>query len=398
MCKKVLYCGWVLSSILLLLYSFTQIDLNLTFSRVSIWQKIQASFQYIGYFQRPLSTYLFLFIVVSLFMLYLLTLYAIKKGEFKRREIWQIILIISGILLFSYNAFSYDLFNYLFDARIVTFYHQNPYEHAPQDFVGDPMLNFMRSVHRIYPYGPVWLGLTIPLSFLGSGVALFTFYLFKLLMVGSFLGTAYFLERMLRDQKVRYSLEGLAFFALNPLVLIEVLVSAHNDSVMVFFGIFALFLLISKKYVRSFLSLVFSIGIKFTTVFLLPVFVIVIIAQLLGRKIQFKKMAIGTTSFMLLSVIAMSLAGGSKTPEPQPWYLLNLIPFVVLLSKKRLVTILTVCVSFGMLLFYVPFLYSGEWPKNIVELKLWLMFSSLILGLLIYFISLKIKSSSSILS
>ena len=40
-------------------YSFTQVDLSLTLSRASFITTLQRSFQYIGYFNRPLSTVLF---------------------------------------------------------------------------------------------------------------------------------------------------------------------------------------------------------------------------------------------------------------------------------------------------------------------------------------------------
>ena len=228
----------------LFLYSFTQVDLNLTLSQLSIWQVLQKYFQNIGYFQRPLSTILYVFIVLLLFLFYFFLLRVARTVRI--RKIWKLVLVTTVILTFSYNAFSYDLFNYIFDAKIVTYYHQNPYEHKALDYPGDPMLSFMHWTHRLYPYGPTWLGLTVPLS-IGIKFFLPTFFLFKILMSLSFLGTVFFIGKILQKLSSKDELFGVAFFALNPLVIVESLVSAHNDIVMMFFAIWALYLLMSKK-------------------------------------------------------------------------------------------------------------------------------------------------------
>lgn len=380
---KLLFPGWLLVSVILLLYSFTQIDLNLTLSQFSIWQVIEKQFQYVGYFMRPFSTGLYFIIVSVMFGLYILTLKLVSDNMLKRSDVWKIILGLCAILFFSYNAFSYDLFNYIFDARIVTYYHENPYQHKPLDFYPDSHLNFMRSTHRTYPYGPVWLGLTVPLTFVGSDFFLLTFFLFKLLMVVSFVGAVYFLEKVLNEYMSKKSLFGLTFFALNPLVIIESLVSAHNDIVMIFFAILGLYL-INKKYILSTSVLLISIGIKFATVFLTPIYILIAALKMMKTKIDMNRLLFFSAFLMMLSTIAITFSSGTnKDPEPQPWYLINLIPFVSLISNSRSVQVVTICISFGMLLFYVPFLYTGEWPKNIVEIKIWILVISIFIAFII---------------
>ena len=123
---------------------------------------MQKFFQQIGYFNRPLSAVLYSVIVISMFTFYILFLKLARVNLINKKQLWILILITTAILTFSYNAFSYDLFNYIFDAKIVTFYQQNPYIHKALDYLGDPMLSFMHWTHRYYPYGPIWLALTIP--------------------------------------------------------------------------------------------------------------------------------------------------------------------------------------------------------------------------------------------
>lgn len=375
---KIIAISYWLLAISLFLYSYTQVDLNLTLSQWSIWQVIQTSFQYIGWFERPLSTAIFLSIIFLFSIFYFLLLWFIQKESLTTKQFWQLLIPISLILLFSYNAFSYDLFNYMFDVRIFTLYHQNPYFHRALDFPQDPWINFMRWTHRTSPYGPVWLGLTIPLSFLGFQFFLPTLFLFKGLMVGGFLGTVYFIGKILGKINPSKRLFGMSVFALNPLVIIESLVSAHNDIVMIFLAVLAIYLLLDKKYFRAFLLLFLSIGIKFATIFLLPIFIIIIAFELRGRKINWERIFIAIIILMPISIVLSSIR-----TELQPWYLLWFLPFVSFLTDKKWLIISSFVLSLGLLLHYVPFLYTGNWDPPIPTIKFWLTTLSLVIGIML---------------
>src|SRR5258705_3372112 len=195
---KILFIVYVITLVALFLYSFAQIDLSLTFSRIDFLRQLVSSFQYIGYFNRPLSTFIYIFLLVLLFNLYLGFLVMAYTKQISKKLVWKLLIVTTVVLAFSYNAFSYDLFNYIFDAEIITHYQQNPYIHKALDFPGDPMLSFMRWTHRVYPYGPVWLGLTVPLSYAGLGFFLPTFFLFKALAAAAFLGTLKFVGKIFK--------------------------------------------------------------------------------------------------------------------------------------------------------------------------------------------------------
>jgi hypothetical protein len=86
------------------------------------------------------------------------------------------------------------------------------------------------------------------------------------------------------------------------------------------------------------------------------------------------------------AVIATSLASGqNKGAEFQPWYLLLTAPFIGLVEKR-----LVKFVFFGVCLFsffsYVPFLYNGLWPEDIVSIKNILVLGGLIFGLGTYYL------------
>ena len=370
------------SLLALFFYSFTQVDLSLTITRRSFWQPIQNAFQHIGYFNRPLSTGIFLLIIFLLFVSYFLLFRFAKQGFLRRRSIWGMIIFSSIIFIFSYNAFSYDIFNYIFDAKIITFYHANPYLKKALDYPGDPMLSFMHWTHRTYPYGPSWLFLTVPLSFSGLQYFLPTYFLFKTLIIFCFVGTAYYVEKIAEKIKEGSGISSVVFFALNPLVIIESLVSSHNDIVMIFFAVLSFWLILRRKVVFGFFSLLFSIGIKFATGLLFPIFAYIFLKQRFGKPVNLEKavMVMG-----ILMVAALGLA--TYRTNFQPWYFLYAMPFVSLLSRKNFIRIPTIIFSFGASLQYIPYLYLGNYdpPVPTVLWELFFVSGAVSLGAMVLF-------------
>ncbi len=361
--EKLLLFAYSIVLIGLFLYSLTQIDLSLALSRLPFLQSIVTTFQQIGYFNRPLSTGLFLLIIILMFGFYITFLVLSAKKKLRKPFVWTLIGASVVILTFSYNAFSYDLFNYIFDAKIVTNYHENPYVHKALDYPQDPMLSFMRWTHRVYPYGPVWLGITVPLSFVGMQYFLPTLIIFKLLMSVSFILCLYFIGKIFQKIAPEKEVLGLVFLGLNPLILIESLVSAHNDIVMMAFALWAVYLLVINKYLLSYVLLFVSIGIKFISGFLLPVFVMLHIMLKKKKHISWEIVF----SFCLVLLIGGVVAVSLRT-NFQPWYLVSVLTFAVFLTHRYYVLIPSLIISFFALLNYAPFLYVGNWDKPIPQI------------------------------
>lgn len=326
--------AYLFTLLFLALYSYSQIDLNLTIFQNPLFLSFQKAMIQLGYFQRPISAAIFLMLVAVLFVLYL-TILRQKQRNLK--------LLISGIViisLISYPFLSHDFFNYLFDARILVHYHQNPYFFKALDFPNDLWLRFMHWTHRTYPYGPVWLALTAIPSFLGSNKFVLTAVNFKILFILFYLGNIFLLRKLKAN---------VLFFATSPYVLIESLFSPHIDSAMTFFMLLAIYLSISHQKILSAISLLFSAGTKFLTIILAP--------------LVFKpniKLGFFLMLFILIPVIAQR--------EFYPWYFLPAFSLAVML-KNRTIQILASGLSVGLVLRYLPFLYFGQevlLPENIL--------------------------------
>src|SRR5690606_35288491 len=109
----------------------------------------------IGYFNRPLSTLFFLFVTSLLHLCYFGLIYQAKRHILIFSNIIKLVLITALLLLFAYPAFSYDLFNYIFNPRLLIHHHVNLYEFTALDFPDDLLTRFMHRTHRTYPYGPL---------------------------------------------------------------------------------------------------------------------------------------------------------------------------------------------------------------------------------------------------
>lgn len=378
---KLIFLGWLTAVFSLFLYSFTQIDLNLTLSKITIWQRMEKAFVHVGYFQRPLSTTIFLTILFFLFFFYLLILWLTKNDRLKANQLWWLIFATVVILFLSYPAFSHDIFNYIFDAKIVAFYHQNPYRVKPLDFPDDPMTRFMHWTHRPSVYPPLWISLSVVPFVFGFGKFLLQLFLFKAMMAGFYLGTIWLIWKISEALTPKQKIFNIAFYAFSPLVLIESLVSGHNDGVMVFFALLAFYLLLKKKPFLSFLSWFFSIGVKYITAFLFPVFALLAWRKIRVKKVDYQKLIIMAILFLFLAILTTTYRIGF-----QPWYLLWTLPFIALKAEERFLFWLTIGFSLGSLLRYTPFLYYGHWNYPVSNMKLWLTALPVGLSFLVYLV------------
>lgn len=359
--EKILFALYSIVFFALFLYSFTQVDLGLSFAKSESLRTILSSFQHIGYFDRLVSTQLYIGIVIALTFLYCMLLTWTHRKQLSKKFVWSLIVLGTIALTFSYNAFSYDLFNYIFDAKIVTYYQSNPYLHKALDYPADPMLAFMHWTHRVYPYGPIWLLITVPLSFIGLHIFLLTFLLFKLLTAFSFLGTVWMIGKIMQKINPQKETFALVFFGLNPLILIESLVSAHIDIVMMFFAVGSLFLLITNNYLKGYILLAVSIGVKFVTGVLLPIFVAIHLLERKKKKYSLEKLVLVMLGLLLIGVVLQAYQSGNF----QPWYLLAPLSFATLFSYRYWILIPSVVLSIGALGLYIPYLFLGNFDPPV---------------------------------
>lgn len=350
-----IFFAFIAASLALFFYSFTQIDPNLTISQFGLLQVVQQSFQAIGYGNRPLATGLYLALLVILFLLYWRVLVNIQRNRLSVKTFWKTVWISTIILLFSYPAFSYDLFNYMFTAKTVLVYHQNPYEVIPLQFSGiDPWTNFMRWTHLPSAYTPFWILLTLPAYLLGFGHLLTTMWSIKALVAFFHIATIVGIGKILKKIDPKHALLGMAVFAFNPLIIIENLVSGHNDVVMMAAAVWAIVFLLEKKKLLSWVTLSVSVAAKLITLVIVPIW-------FFAHKKDMRTWMLIAMGFGLLAVVS--------TREVLPWYWVWILPFIALVPTQRTLVTLSTGISMGLLLRYAPYLYHGHYDPPVRMLR-----------------------------
>lgn len=338
----------LLSSLTLFVYSYGFLDFNLTLSSHPLFLKFIEPLQHLVYFDRSHSIQVYLVILAISFLLYLLLL--TKQNKLVGNNFpWKVFGIIILVLTIAYPMLSYDVFNYMFHGKILWFYHANPHTVPPQEFSNDLWLRFMRWVHTPSAYGPIFTTIESPAYLLGLGKFVPTLYLMKATMVAFFVWAVFLVGRI--GELLKFSKENVIrsqlLVAFNPFLLLELVVNAHNDAVMIALLLFALYLTLINKTKLSILSLALSIGVKYMTVLTSPLYLI----KNPKHKILF------ITLILFLPILF-------SPGRFQPWYLVwPLLPAVLInTSWSKLWIILT---SLAGLIFYVPYISTGFWNNSL---------------------------------
>lgn len=379
--KRALVFGtWIFLLVAWIVYSYTQVDLNLTLSSNRLYQVLQQQLLQFGYYNRPAATLVLTILLLATFGFWFWVLHLIALGKLHQREVWQL-LGLSAILILAYPGFSHDLFNYMFDARVVTKYGLDPRYFRALDFPTDTWTRFMHWTHRYYPYGPGWLYLSLIPSFLGLGKFTLTLLCFKLMFFLLHISDSWLIAKILAKLNKGKALLAVAFYALNPLVIVEGLVSPHNELAMVTFLLLAIYLLMQPKNALGIVSLLISASIKYVSIILLPFF-------LFWKKLD-EKLYLFSWWLWLLALIPLVVAR-----QAYSWYVLPLVALGALVLRNRLTFAATVGLS-GLLFQYLPFSYFGDYSSTTNSLTLWITAgSAAILFLMGYFSFNRLTPSS----
>lgn len=375
--KALLFVNLILWAIFAI-FSYAYVDLNLTISQNPVVLDFVAFMQQLGYYNRPQATLIYLALLTLAFAFFVLNLWLFYKSKIGLKYLAISTVANTAVLIFAYPFLSSDLFNYLFDAKIITHYQASPYTNRPMDFAGDEWLRFMRWTHRYSPYGPLWLGMSLVPAFLGFGKFILNFLMFKVMIATFHLLNTYIIFKTLKKISPQLVLLGTAFYGINPLFLIEGVVSAHNDVVLATAMLASIYFLATGRKALSFLSLFAGAATKYIPILNLPWLLLWMIIPkirnsvfLANRRIEriewlilanLATMATFTYIYSSFRVTAPFVSGGATQVQFQPWYLFWTIPFIAVLPKTPLIVI-SLALAIGAMLRYLPYLYYGDWSQ-----------------------------------
>ncbi len=188
---------------------------------------------------------------LALLALYLIAIVLVVRRRPVAARPWLYLLLggalLFGItLLFQPKLFSDDVFTYIFSGRILTVYGADPLNTAPGRYPADPYLVWVLS-GRNAPniYGPLWICVAVFLSGI-SNVPVFSLFLFKGLALLAHLVNCVLIWGILGEIAPSRRVLATLLYAWNPLVVIELAGSGHNEGFLI-----VLLLLATWLYIRS---------------------------------------------------------------------------------------------------------------------------------------------------
>jgi len=337
-----IYLLFIVGTMLISLYTWGYVNSNIPFVHIS-WLVDFVSLN------RMLNSAVYTGMVAGMFAAYILMLGFVSLRKPGIRTIYIYISVLVVFLFFSFPAFSNDIFNYIATAKVTYFYRENPYLVMPIDIPNEPMLAFMHAANKTALYGPVWILMTIVPHVVGVGNLLTTMYAFKLFVIVFYV----LLVRLIWT--VTRSVRAVAFFAFNPLVVIDTLISAHNDVVMMYLALTSLYVLKKKRYTYAVILFVASVLIKGATLFLLPVFLYVWWRQGKGHVDWERVWFLGAVCMFAIFMLS------PVREEIYSWYFIWVLAFVSLRKNIDIYTAVAFGFTFGLPLRFVPYAATGEW-------------------------------------
>jgi alpha-1,6-mannosyltransferase len=183
------------------------------------------------------------------------------------------------ILLFSFPNLSDDIYRFIWDGRLIV-QGQNPFDHLPAYYLepGHEVIGLTSSLFQslnspeyftIYP--PVaqatfafssWL---FPESIAGSALTM------KLFLLAGEVGTIWLLPKLLNVFQL--SPHRSLIYALNPLIIVEIMGNLHYEGAMIFFFLLGLWFLQKKRIYLAAGAIALSIAAKLLPLLFLPFFI-----------------------------------------------------------------------------------------------------------------------------
>ena len=188
--------------------------------------------------------------------------------------------ILRLIFIFSTPNLSQDFYRFIWDGRMIL-EGFNPYLYTPDSFINNGIFP-IKQAQELYNgmgelssshytnYPPInQLCFTIAALFSSHSI-LCSIISMRLIIIAADIGTLYFGKKLL--ERLKLPSNRIFWYILNPFIIIELTGNLHFEGVMVFFLIWAFYLLYSDKWKWAAVIFACSISVKLIPLMLLPLF------------------------------------------------------------------------------------------------------------------------------
>jgi len=217
-----------------------------------------ASISYVGYVP---SQGEFIKIIVPYtvaFFLYALLIFRVDMQNYFT-SLLLLAIAVRVILVFSFPNLSDDIYRFLWDANLIL-EGKNPYMHLPSNIVvGDTQQLFDKLNSQDYysPYPPLSQLVYTTSAMISTGNEYWFSVLIKAMTFLAEIGSIYYILKILKQLQLDRT--RVFIYALNPLILIELLGNLHFESFMIFFMLMTVYFMINQNVIKSSLTFILAI-------------------------------------------------------------------------------------------------------------------------------------------
>jgi len=238
-----------------------------------LWQNIR--------FTNPANEFFLLTVFILLFnlIIYLLAYKTLDFNKVNYKRLFLCFAFINLFLILLRPVTSTDLFSYIYQGRIFSVHHLNPYlisyNQVPQDIFYKWLSNKWTATTA--PYGPLFMLIAGGLSFIGQKSLILSVLLFKALFIGANIMVGYLIYKLT-------NLKTFFLYAFNPLIIFEFAINGHNDILAILLVILSFYFVLqkadsNKNHLIAFGFLILSSLIKYITLIFWPIFWLIAIYQ-----------------------------------------------------------------------------------------------------------------------
>jgi len=325
-----------------------------------------------------------LIVYLSSFASYILFLYFFLKYRdlTKNDLIWGFAFTaLFNIIFIAISAISSaDLYAYYFFAEVYNSYQQNPYNFYFNEFLNDQIFTKIQSFWHDYrswhnaSYGPLFTLISIILNLLADQDMTISIYLYKLFTAFCVMGGATVLYKIVEIVHPHKAVLLTFAFMWNPFLLFEAVNNGHNDAIVLFLNLLAIFLLIRGKYLWVLPIVVSSVLIKYVTVLFIPFFVFYIFRREKNLIFWAKTSLICATITILSSLLFLSKTANIVDSlivriefTSQYWFYLGTLPLAAKLLEINFgfdLLILKNILGFCFLLFWLYLVFIKKTDQH----------------------------------
>jgi hypothetical protein len=193
------------------------------------------------------SAILYLQLVLGLYGLYAAGYWLVARGKAGLTAVFAAGVVLCAELIWVYPATAVDVFGYVAHGRLLAVHRVNPFIVAPDRFPSDAIVPYLAFPSEPSQYGPIWVLLGGALAALANGGLLTEVVVYKGIGAAAHLGGAALVFAIARRLGADLWLaRASAFLYLwNPMLLWEMVGNAHNDGLMMLFGLVAAYLFVA---------------------------------------------------------------------------------------------------------------------------------------------------------